>query len=244
MPRLAAIMVFLALLPWVVGGAMTAEPIMPIISVQLPIFFPTMFSASFSLHRLMVSRMTALNDLERSESLSRTILEASPGYTLMLDTTDKIIFCNESSSVNIGHSTSVGRHWLPLLPDTDHNVAILAIENAKADLYVNMLTHYFDANGQKRWADVIIKQIRDGSGWLIMVARAMAGALLIIDVDNFKSINDTFCHDAGDAGLPQFGVSRISIVIIIVVVMLPAAFMVTIPAPIIITGVFIIVVII
>jgi hypothetical protein len=62
-PRLAATMVFMALLPCVVAGFLTAEPIMPIISVQLPIFFLTIFSASFSLHQMMVSRMIALNDL-------------------------------------------------------------------------------------------------------------------------------------------------------------------------------------
>src|SRR5690606_12888327 len=107
-PRLAAMMVFMALLPCVVAGFLTAEPVMPIISVQLPIFFLTIFSASFSLHQMMVSRMIALNDLQRSESLNQTILQASPDYTLILDATNRIIFCNQPNSVDYDQDTLIG----------------------------------------------------------------------------------------------------------------------------------------
>ena len=108
-PRLAALMVFLVLAPCVAAGLATSEPIMPMISVQLPIFMVTIFSASFSLHRMVVSRMAALIDLQRSESLNRTILEASPDYTIIIDAQDRVIFCNKPSGDNGDQDEVLGK---------------------------------------------------------------------------------------------------------------------------------------
>ena len=108
-PRLAALMVFLVLAPCVAAGLATSEPIMPMISVQLPIFMVTIFSASFSLLRMVVSRMAALIDLQRSESLNRTILEASPDYTIIIDAQDRVIFCNKPSGDNGDQDEVLGK---------------------------------------------------------------------------------------------------------------------------------------
>ena len=131
-PRLAALMVFLTLAPCAAAGLFTTEPVVAIISVQLPIFFLTIFSAAFSLHRMMVSRMTALSELERSESFNRTILESSPDYTLILDPTGIVVFCNPPNAGEADIDEVIGVSWLALLVPEDREAGAAALAAAAA----------------------------------------------------------------------------------------------------------------
>ena len=128
-------------------------------------------------YRDVTGEVASRNRLEEAEAFSRSILEASQDWIVVLDESQAVVYCNQSVKSQVSAEeawSAVGRVWRELWPAAQASAIDRSIEEARSGGSARMSAMRVLPNGKKAWFDVLLVKLADtvqAPGRILVIAR-------------------------------------------------------------------------
>jgi PAS domain S-box-containing protein len=128
-------------------------------------------------YRDVTSEVASRNRLEEAEAFSRSILEASQDWIVVLDETEAILYCNQSVKAQLGAEpawSAVGSAWRDLWPPDQVAAIDRSIEEARSSGSARTSAMRLLPGAGKAWFDIMLVKLSDTAqsrGRLLVIAR-------------------------------------------------------------------------
>jgi PAS domain S-box-containing protein len=128
-------------------------------------------------YRDVTNEVASRHRLEEAEAFSRSILEASQDWIVVLDETEGVLYCNQSVKSQLATEPAwpaVGSAWRDLWPRDQAAAIGRSIEEARSTGSARMSAMRLLPDGRKPWYDILLVKLNDTAhsrGRLLVIAR-------------------------------------------------------------------------